>query len=503
MSDKLEVRDFLIRSADWASDKNNLTNLRRLVFIVEQKVSQEEEWDGQDERAYHWLATDHSDRAIGTVRLLASGQVGRMAVLIEYRGTGVGAALLEAAVGQAQHLGMSDIYLNAQSHALGFYARAGFVKHGEEFIEAGIAHFRMHQLAPADDLQNPALAASRRVAQDLAEGISLRLFDTTEADWQADGKIIKTLRQQVLVREMDLPAEIVTDEADKTSLHWHAQSLEGQTIGVVRMSLEGHIGSLAVLPEYRARGVGQALLEAALAKATRFGLSRVWAAAPTHLAPFYNCVGLIPEAAPFLAHKREHQVFARALVIDDIAQHRRLQGKISGETYLSEDHHYTLGEDKQLLLLRHEAEFKQIILDMCQQAHKSIRIWSPMLDHKLFHHNDLRESFSRLARRNRYTGIEILLYDSHRVVTNTHALLEISRKLPSSIKMKLVHPELRKLNHEFVLVDGEGVIFRQDYESYEGYAKFRDFTENQRLGRQFKAAWESGLYDPNLRQLKI
>jgi hypothetical protein len=95
------------------------------------------------------------------------------------------------------------------------------------------------------------------------------------------------------------------------------------------------------------------------------------------------------------------------------------------------------------------------------------------------------------------------LYDSHRVVTNTHALLEISRKLPSSIKMKLVHPELRKLNHEFVLVDGDGVIYRNDYENFEGYAKFRDVTDNQRLGRQFKSGWESGVYDPNLRQLKI
>jgi predicted GNAT family N-acyltransferase len=503
MSDKLEVRDFLIRSANWASDKNNLSNLRRVVFIVEQQVSHEEEWDGQDESAYHWLATDHTDHAIGTSRLLPTGQIGRMAVLAEYRGTGVGAALLEAAVNEARRLGMPDIYLNAQSHALGFYERAGFIKQGEEFMEAGIPHFRMRQPTPTNESKDAGHAASRRVTPDLAAGISLRLFDTTEAGWQADGKILKKLRQQVLVRELGLPAEFVTDDTDEASLHWHAQSLEGETIGVVRMDLEGHIGRLVVLPEYSDRGVGQALLEAAIAKATRFGLSRVWADAPTSLTPFYSGAGFAPEAAPFTAHGLEHQLFARALNIDDIAQHRRLQGKISGDTYVSEDHHYTLGEDKQLLLLRHEAEFKQVILDMCQQASKSIRIWSPMLDHKLFHHDELRESFSRLARRNRYTSIEILLYDSHRVVTNTHALLEISRKLPTSIKMKLVHPELRKLNHEFVLADGEGVIFRQDYENYEGYAKFRDITENQRLGRQFKSAWESGLYDPNLRQLKI
>jgi predicted GNAT family N-acyltransferase len=494
MSDKREVRDFLIRSASWASEKDYLTNLRRLVFIVEQDVSQEEEWDGQDETAYHWLATDQSGRAIGTARLLPTGQVGRMAVLAEYRGTGVGAALLEAAVSEAKRLGLPDIYLNAQSHALGFYERAGFIKQGEEFMDAGIPHFRMQQPEPA---------ASQRLVPDLAEGISLRLFDTAEADWHTDGKILKQLREQVQARERGLPAALMFDETDESSLHWHAQDLDGQLIGVICMSLEGRLGRLAVLQEHRGRGVGLSLLEAARAKATRFGLSRVWAEAPTSLAPFFTHAGFTPEATPFMAHGMEHQVFAHALAIDDIAQHRRLQGKINGDTYISEGHHYTLGEDKQLLLLRREVEFQQVILAMCQQARQSIRIWSPMLDHKLFHHDELRESLSRLARRNRYTSIEILLYDSHRVVTNTHALLEISRKLPSSIKMKLVHPELRKLNHEFVLVDGDGVIYRNDYENYEGYAKFRDVTDNQRLGRQFKSGWESGVHDPNLRQLKI
>ena len=126
-----------------------------------------------------------------------------------------------------------------------------------------------------------------------------------------------------------------------------------------------------------------------------------------------------------------------------------------------------------------------------------------MLDHKLFDSEELREICSTLARRNKYTCIEILLYDSHRVVKHGHALLEISRKLSSSIGIKIVHPELRAANHEFVLVDDAGVIYRQDHEEYEGYANFRDISENNRLGRQFRASWERGLQDPNLRVLKI
>ena len=140
---------------------------------------------------------------------------------------------------------------------------------------------------------------------------------------------------------------------------------------------------------------------------------------------------------------------------------------------------------------------------MCKQAVHSLRILSPVLDHRLFDNKQLMDICSALARRNRYTEIQILLYDPHRVINSGHALLEISRKLPPSISIKVVHPDLRQFNHEYILVDGEGIIQRQDFEVYEGAANFRDITENNRFGRQFRSRWESGLFDTDLRRLKI
>ena len=82
-------------------------------------------------------------------------------------------------------------------------------------------------------------------------------------------------------------------------------------------------------------------------------------------------------------------------------------------------------------------------------------------------------------------------------------MLDLSRKLSSSIKMKIVHPDYRRLNHEYVLADGAGVVYRLDHEEFDGYANFADVTDCSRLSRQFTAAWESGLIDPNLRQIRI
>ncbi len=126
MTEKLELRLFNIREATWQSDHNVLSNLRRLVFIIEQKVPNEVEWDGLDDDASHWLATDANDRPIGTARLLSSGQIGRMAVLEEFRGLHIGAALLEKAVEKALQLGFTSVFLNAQAHALDFYKKSGF-----------------------------------------------------------------------------------------------------------------------------------------------------------------------------------------------------------------------------------------------------------------------------------------------------------------------------------------------------------------------------------------
>jgi predicted GNAT family N-acyltransferase len=487
----LEVRQFNLREASWISDRNVLSNLRRLVFIVEQNVPQDEEWDGQDETAWHWLATDLEDRPIGTARLLPSGQIGRMAVLDEFRGLKVGRAMLEHTVEKARHLGFASVYLNAQSHALGFYQKSGFEAVGEEFTEAGIAHVRMVQR-----LELVSDHVQRKFVTGVVPEVNLRDYDTAEVSWMIGRKLIRTLRKNVLVAELGDPKTVIEDDSDEAQIHFQTQ-FNQQTIGVVRLDLQGHISRLVVDSDFRCKGVGQALVEVAIAKAQRFGLETVHLMAPPSLKGFFERAGFAKEDAPEQeqCHFIRTLEYAKTLVPERINQ--------LGVAYESENSGYVLGETAVFLRLRREEEFRRIVLAMSSQAKHSIQLLSPTLDHKLFDNAELYEIFSALARRNRYTKIEILLYDSHRAVKNGHALLEIARRLPSSVSIRIVHPELRHTNYEFMLVDGAGVIYRQDYENYEGSANFKDITERNRLGRQFRAAWESGLQDPNLRQIKI
>lgn len=134
------IPDFQIRLADWDRDREKIRLIRKEVFIREQSVPPDIEWDGQDEECLHVIAETSNRDAVGTGRLHVSGKIGRMAVLRPWRGRGVGSALLTRLLEEARKRRTGEVFLHAQSYALDFYQRAGFEAEGEEFMEAGIPH---------------------------------------------------------------------------------------------------------------------------------------------------------------------------------------------------------------------------------------------------------------------------------------------------------------------------------------------------------------------------
>ncbi len=131
-----------VQLGTWNELSAQASPIRFTVFVDEQKVPVELELDEFDPRSCHALALA-GETAVGTGRLLPDGHIGRMAVLADWRGKGVGALLLQALIDEARRRGMARVVLNAQTHALGFYARFGFVPEGEEYEEAGLPHRTM------------------------------------------------------------------------------------------------------------------------------------------------------------------------------------------------------------------------------------------------------------------------------------------------------------------------------------------------------------------------
>jgi len=135
----------LIRIADWHNpeDQKALRMIRQCVFIEEQSVPAELEWDEFDDNSTHFLAIV-DNKPVATARLKPDGQFGRMAVLSPYRHQGVGSALLQFVMRQAKNKNLKTLYCHAQTSALDFYQRHGFNTYGDEFDDAGIPHFAMN-----------------------------------------------------------------------------------------------------------------------------------------------------------------------------------------------------------------------------------------------------------------------------------------------------------------------------------------------------------------------
>ncbi len=141
---------FIVKAADWQTDAAALCAIRLRVFVEEQHVPLELEWDGEDERCEHALACAPDQTPVGTGRLLPDGRIGRLAVLPDWRGQGAGSALLEYLMELALEKGFNVVRLHAQTRATAFYARHGFKAHGDEFMDAGIPHVEM-SLAFSDE----------------------------------------------------------------------------------------------------------------------------------------------------------------------------------------------------------------------------------------------------------------------------------------------------------------------------------------------------------------
>jgi predicted GNAT family N-acyltransferase len=149
---------YVVRVAEDPADREACFTVRKEVFVGEQGVPEDIEYDAYDATAVHVLAVREDGVPLGTGRLLhgeaaaakvdgdpSVGSLGRLAVTQAARGLGVGAALVRAIEDAARAHGLLAVDLHAQTQALGFYERLGYVAYGPEFPDAGMPHRAMRR----------------------------------------------------------------------------------------------------------------------------------------------------------------------------------------------------------------------------------------------------------------------------------------------------------------------------------------------------------------------
>ncbi len=137
------IQEFYIKEVRWSTHEAALRLVREQVFIVEQHVPVEMEWDADDTNATHLIAFDYQQKAIGCARVLDNGSIGRMAVVKERRGSGLGKGLLEKAIQVCEKRNLKKVKLSAQTQAIQFYQKSGFIVCSDPYLDAGIWHVDM------------------------------------------------------------------------------------------------------------------------------------------------------------------------------------------------------------------------------------------------------------------------------------------------------------------------------------------------------------------------
>lgn len=135
-----------IKPVEWKESAAALTAVRFKVFVEEQHVPEELELDEYDAQSFHLLAYNSQGEPVACSRLKTDGQIGRMAVLAEYRHQGIGGQMLEMLIDHARSTGLERLYLHAQITAIDFYAAYGFNVCSDVFMDAGIPHKSMQRL---------------------------------------------------------------------------------------------------------------------------------------------------------------------------------------------------------------------------------------------------------------------------------------------------------------------------------------------------------------------
>ena len=140
-----------IHAGSWQDLQADAKQIREAVFIQEQAIAPEDEWDAQDAVALHFVVYI-AKQAIATARLLENHSIGRVAVLKSQRGLGVGRVLMQHIIQMAKQQQRPFLMLSAQVYATGFYQQLGFQVEGEEYLDCGIPHIRMRrELHPTEE----------------------------------------------------------------------------------------------------------------------------------------------------------------------------------------------------------------------------------------------------------------------------------------------------------------------------------------------------------------
>ncbi len=312
-------------------------------------------------------------------------------------------------------------------------------------------------------------------------------FHLDPAAWTLDSRELLAIRDAVFVAEQGVPEDIERDDDDAHARHVLARNAGGAPIGCARM-VDGRIGRMAVLPGWRGRGVGSAMLRHLLEIASATGRRQVSLHAQVDALPFYRKHGFRPEGDRFLEAGIEHQLMTCA--VEPPALRRPAAIK---------DH-----PQPEPLACDSSKDMCRTVTAILRQARHRIDVLSPALAPLLPDDDAVLAEVRRLATSGRQARLRILIHDADPILRAGHRFIDLAQRLDSAIRVRsIVDADDLAYPSGLLLNDVGGYLLQPNTLRPEATGCSHAPGDNGRLMRDFDALWQRAVPATSLRLLQL
>lgn len=315
----------------------------------------------------------------------------------------------------------------------------------------------------------------------------MNIFTVKIADWDAvaDRSACEALRLAVFVEEQHVPEHEEWDGNDEQALHVLARDAAGVAIGTGRLLPDGRIGRMAVAKEWRARGVGAALLRELIRQAHERGHREAVLSSQAHAIPFYERFGFVAEGDEYDDAGIPHRTMRLSL------HDRRPTDLVGG------------GADPAAHRIHTQTQAVESALEIAKLARYRLAILSPDLEPALYSTPEFRDEVRRIARSSRFAMVRILVRDAQRATREGHHLVEVANILSSYVQIRVPNPDDELRLDAWVIADDDAILHRPVHDRPEGVVEIGSSALARDRLRIFDRLWERALPDPNMRRLGI
>lgn len=313
-------------------------------------------------------------------------------------------------------------------------------------------------------------------------------FSIEIADYERDLPHLRAVRDRVFVQEQQVPVAIELDALDPLCRHVVAKDLQGHPIGTGRLTPQRSIGRLAVLPDWRGRGVGEAMLQTLVDLARSLGYPQIELHSQKSAIGFYERYAFEAVGDEYLEAGIVHQTMRRSL--DPFPEVERAPPAAAAEA--------------REIMLESLPQTTQLALDIVSTARRNLWLYTRDLDKLLFGTSTMLDALKRFAIQSRGGELRILLQSPRAPLSEGHPLIPLAHRLSSCIRFRVPQEE-QDLQYPaaFLLNDRAGYLLRPLGNRFEGNGNLHAPGRHRQLREYFEQVWERSLPDPELRPIHL